>query len=575
MKRDLEKIWQVAALIPQEAANQLRAYSLVMRQLLYNRGIQTAEEARVYLERQGSLYNPFEMIGMESGVDRIVRAIANGERIAVYGDYDVDGVTATVLMVQVLRCLGGKAFPYIPDRFEEGYGLNNAALDLLAADGFQLIVTVDCGIRSLAEADYAHNKGMDLIISDHHEPKLELPAALAVINPRQAGDTYPEKNLAGVGVAFKIAQALFERFPGNAEKAEDWLDLVAVGTVADIVPLSGENRTLVKAGMELLRRGRRQGLKSLVGAAGFESSDNLSARDIGFMLGPRLNAAGRLDSAMAAFDLLMALDPNESGPLALSLDDQNRQRQLLTASMQVEAEALFSEDEATPFLIFAFKPEFDYTKTGLVGLVASRLTETYYRPSIVACQENGFVRASCRSIPEFNITQALDQCSKLLVRHGGHAMAAGFTVRRENLDELVENLNAIALSELGHRVLRPVLNADLEIPLHQLRPDILKDLDRLEPTGLGNHSAYFISRNLQIKRTYLMGKENQHLKLVVADDRNVTYDAVAFRMGHRVKDLPARIDLLYAFERNVYRGRETMQLMVRDIRPSNGIEMEF
>ncbi len=570
MKRDSHKIWQVMPAIPAPVAVQLKGYSKALAQLLYNRGINSATEAELYLERQGPLFDPFELVGMEAAVDRLTRALANGELIAVYGDYDVDGVTATALMVQVLRRLGGNAEPYIPDRFDEGYGLNNAALDKLAQAGFKLVVTVDCGIRSPVEADYARQLGLDLIISDHHEPKPELPNALAVINPRQLGDTYPEKNLAGVGLAFKLAQALFQRIPTAGARAEDWLDFVAVGTVADIVPLSGENRTLVKAGMELLRRGARQGLRSLAGAAGFATSANLSARDIGFMLGPRLNAAGRLESAMAAFNLLMCLDPMDAGPLAMKLDDQNRQRQQLTQSMQQEAEALFEGEGAAPFLIFAFKPEFDYQVAGLVGLVASRLTEAYYRPAIVACQENGFVRASCRSIPEFHITQALDECSELLVRHGGHAMAAGFTVRQENLTELMNNLNLIAERELANRELRPVLQADLEMPLFQLRPELLMDLDRLEPTGLGNRSASFISRNLQIKRAFQMGKENQHLKLVVSDGK-ITYDAVAFRMGHLAENLPAKVDLLYAFERNFYNGRVTLQLMVKDLKQSGTV----
>jgi single-stranded-DNA-specific exonuclease len=331
--------------------------------------------------------------------------------------------------------------------------------------------------------------------------------------------------------------------------------------------LSGENRAMVKAGLTLLRQGQRQGLRSLAGAAGFKTSENLSARDIGFMLGPRLNAAGRLESAMAAFDLLMAEDYQVAGPLALQLDDQNRERQRLTQSMQLEAEDLFAEYETAPLLIFAYKPEFDFRSAGLVGLVASRLTEAYYRPSIVACRENGFIRASCRSIPEFHITQALDECADLLVRHGGHAMAAGFTVQEENLSGLMNSLNAIAERELAQRELRPVLHADLELALRDLRPELLTDLDQLEPTGLGNRSAYFISRNLQIKRVILMGSEKQHLKLVVSDGR-ITYDAVAFRMGHLAERLPGRIDLLYAFERNFYNGRVTLQLMVRDIKPS-------
>jgi single-stranded-DNA-specific exonuclease len=567
MKRDLKKIWQVAAPLSNEAATALKAYNPVLRQMLFNRGVHSAAEAELYLERQGSLYDPFQLLGMEAAVDRLLRALADGERIAVYGDYDVDGVSATVLLVQVLRCLGCAAEPYIPDRFEEGYGLNNAALDKLSEACFQVVVTVDCGVRSPVEAEHARQLGLDLIITDHHEPKPELPCAVAVVNPRQPGDPYPEKNLAGVGLAFKLAQALLQRNPLPGVRVEDWLDLVAIGTVADIVPLSGENRTLVKAGIELLRRGTRQGLRSLTGASGFSDSATLTARDIGFALGPRLNAAGRLESAMAAFDLLMAVDPMLAGPLAMQLDDQNRQRQLLTQSMQVEAEALFGADETPPFLIFAYKPEFDNRQAGLVGLVASRLTESYYRPSAVACQENGLVRASCRSIPEFHITQALDECSDLLVRHGGHAMAAGFTVREENLYALVQNLQTIAGRELAHRELRPVLQADLELPLSQLKPEILNDLDRIEPTGMGNRGAYFVSRNLQVKRAILMGRESQHLKLVVSDGR-ITYDAVAFRMGHLAADLPSHVDLLYAFERNYYNGRVTLQLMVRDLKPS-------
>ena len=567
MKRDLEKIWEVAPPLPMETNTQLSMFKPVMRQLLFNRGILTQEQASVYLERQGPLYDPFLLIGMDAAVARIDRAIRLAERIAVYGDYDVDGVTATTLMVQVLRSLGGNAEAYIPDRFDEGYGLNNAALDLLAQENVKLIVTVDCGIRSLAEAEHAQELGLDMVISDHHEPKTELPEAVAVINPKQPGDPYPEKNLAGVGLAFKIAQALFQKIGGDAGQADAWLDLVAVGTVADIVPLNGENRALVKAGLVLLRQGQRQGLRSLAGAAGFKTNGNLTARDIGFMLGPRLNAAGRLESAMAAFDLLMAEDYQVAGPLALQLDDQNRERQRLTQTMQSEAEELFAAEETAPLLIFAYKPEFEFKSAGLVGLVASRLTDAYYRPSIVACQENGFIRASCRSIPEFHITQALDECSDLLVRHGGHAMAAGFTVQEDNLSELIAGLNAIAERELAERELRPVLHADMEIALRDLRPELLMDLDQLEPTGLGNRSAYFISRKLQIKRVILMGSEKQHLKLVVTDGR-ITYDAVAFRMGHLASDLPARIDLLYAFERNFYNGRVTLQLMVRDIKPS-------
>jgi single-stranded-DNA-specific exonuclease len=438
-------------------------------------------------------------------------------------------------------------------------------LEELARQGFRLVVTVDCGIRSPAEAEHARKVGLDLIISDHHEPNPELPRALAVINPKQPGDSYPEKNLAGVGIAFKIAEALFLRLPATNARAADWLDLVAIGTVADIVPLIGENRTMVKAGLERIRKKPRQGVWSLIRAAGIETSANLTARDIGFMIGPRLNAAGRLESAMAAYQLLVAEDQNVAGDLAIKLDNQNRDRQDRTSSMVQVAEVLFEQEEATPFLIFACQPEFDQKSAGLVGLVASRLTEAYYRPAIVACQDEDCFRASCRSIPEFHITHALDECAHLLVRHGGHAMAAGFTVRQENLEALVAALRVIALRELGDKELKPVLMYDLELPLSELKPVILNDLDQLEPTGVDNPGALFVSRNLEVKRVFRMGREGQHLKLMVSDGR-ITYTAVAFRMGHLADQLPSRVDLMYAFERNFYNGQVSLQLMVRDIK---------
>ena len=565
MKRESNRNWEVR--LPQNITEDtgMQTYSTVMRRLLANRGILTAQEAKIFMERQGPLYDPFCLIGMEAAVNRLSRALKNSEKIAVYGDYDVDGVTATALLVLALRRLGGNAHAYIPDRFKEGYGLNIAALDKLVADGFQVVVTVDCGIRSLAEADHARLLGVDLIISDHHEPKPELPYALAVINPKQPGDTYPEKNLAGVGLAFKIAQGLFQRNPVEGACAEDWLDLVAIGTVADIVPLVGENRTLVKAGLEQLRKKPRQGLWSLIRAAGIETTANLTARDIGFMIGPRLNAAGRLESPMDAYNLLIAVDKDEAGDLALKLDNQNRDRQERTLKMVQSAELLFETEEAAPYLLFACQPEFDRKSAGLVGLVASRLTENYYRPSVVACQYDDFVRASCRSIPEFNITRALDECAHLLERHGGHAMAAGFTVRQENLAELILALQAIAARELGDKELHPVLHYDLELPLCELKTVISLELDRLEPTGIENPGALFVSRNLQVKKAFKMGKEGQHLKLTVSDG-GITYTAVAFRMGHLLDKGLKKVDLLYAYECNYYNNLETMQLMVHDLK---------
>jgi single-stranded-DNA-specific exonuclease len=327
MNHNSSKRWDIAPKIPAEIDEEFHLYSPVMRQLLYNRGITQDIDAYNFLSTEGPMFDPFSMTGMEAAVKRLLQAIDLGEKIVVYGDYDVDGVTATVLMVQALRALGAKAEEYIPNRFEEGYGVNNEALDGLAAEGAKLILTVDCGIRSPDEVLHAISLGMDLIISDHHEPMGDqLPAACAVICPKQAGDGYMDKNLAGVGLAFKIAEALLKMRPMAGVNANDWLDLVAVGTVADIVPLYRENRAMVKAGLKLVNHHRRQGLTSLVGAAGLDSSRRISARDIGFMIGPRLNAAGRMESAVASYQLLMALDAYEAGSLAQKLDNQNRDR---------------------------------------------------------------------------------------------------------------------------------------------------------------------------------------------------------------------------------------------------------
>ena len=554
--------WQIAPALPAEANIALVEYPYPIRQILYNRGCLDADSAERYLRAQPEMYDPFQMIGMEDAVDRILSAISMGEEIVVYGDYDVDGVTATALLVQVLQQMGGKARAYIPNRFDEGYGLNNEALDVLAQEQVRLVITVDCGIRSPVEAEHARSCGMDMIITDHHHPKDEIPNAWAVICPRQEGDPYPDKNLAGVGLAFKLAQALLLRHPVEGVSAEDWLDLVALGTVADLVPLVDENRGLVRAGLRILRMGRRQGVLSLAQAAGL-NPERLTAGDISFGLAPRLNAAGRLESALAAFAMLMSTDPMEAGPLAQKLDDQNRQRQKITQEIQQAAE-LMAAEEVSPHLIFAVHPEFN---SGVVGLAASRLVEAYYRPAIVGQIGEETTRASCRSIPIFHITKALDECADLLVRHGGHAMAAGFTVSNHQLEELRVRLQAIAERELADQELVPSLRADIELPLSEIRPSLLPYLDQLQPTGTNNPEAVFVARNLWVTNSRTVGAEKKHLKLTVTDG-SITYDAIAFRQGHWQDQMPESVDLMFTFEKNNFQGREYLQLNVKDIQPS-------
>ena len=558
----ISKIWQVYDPISAETSQALQAYHPVLRQILANRGYTDADSAQQFLNAlpaQG--IDPTQMLGMPAAIERINFAIAHSQPIAVYGDYDADGETATALLVEALGNLGARVSGYIPNRFDEGYGLNMEALDALHEMGVRLVITVDCGIRSLAEAEHARQIGLDLIISDHHHPLHEIPQAAAVINPKQDGDLQQYRDLAGVGLAYQLAAALSTSTQADLQGS---LDLVAIGTVADLVPLVGENRSLVRRGIEQIQAARRQGIVSLIGASGLKSY-SVSAGDIGYVLAPRLNAAGRLDSALAAYHLLISRDINETGRLAQQLDDQNRERQRITRAIFARAEQIALSEEAQPWLIFAADPTFN---PGVVGLAASRLVENYYRPAIVAFIDVETTRASCRSIPEFHITQALDQCADLLEHHGGHAAAAGFTVRNEHLPELIERLRLIAVEQLSSIDLRPVLKADLELPLSGLKPEILAYLSWLQPTGNGNREALFLSRNLKVKYKRTVGKEAYHLKLSVSDGK-ITYDAIAFRQGHLLDQIGDCVDLMYTFETNEFNGQLFLQLNVRDIRPIN------
>jgi single-stranded-DNA-specific exonuclease len=565
------KKWQVAPVLTPEAEKSLENFQQPLRQILFNRGYSTESSALNFLAATpppGS--TPDNLLGMAEAVSRLSSAISNHENIAIYGDYDADGVTATALMVQVLTTLGANVEGYIPNRFDEGYGLNNEALDSLKERSVNLIVTVDCGVRSLPEAIYAEKLGMDLIITDHHHPSEELPQVISLINPKQPDDQYPDKNLAGVGLAYKLAIGLIdnERMKGagqaNSIEEIDLLDLVALGTVADLAPLIHENRNLVRAGIDAIRKPRRQGLQSLIGVCGLIPR-RVKASDIGYILGPRLNAAGRLDSALAAFELLTTHNVNQAGRLAQQLDNQNRARQKITREIQSRAEQIALADDPDALLLFAADPDFN---PGVVGLAASRLNERYYRPAIVAHQGDKLTRGSCRSIPEFHITNALDECEDLMERHGGHAAAAGFTVRNENLSELITKLRAIANDQLADKDLRKVVHADLEIQLSDLVPEILEQLDILQPTGYGNPQAVFVSRELKVVDHRIVGRDGTHLKLTVSDGW-ITYDAIAFGLGQWHEKMPLFIDVMYTFEKNEFNGKENLQLNVKDIKPSN------
>jgi single-stranded-DNA-specific exonuclease len=557
--------WHFKSDIPTDVEQALSEYHPILRKILFNRGYTNAHLAQKFLEAKplpGT--DPQGMLGIPEATQRIIRAIHAGTPIAVYGDYDADGVTATALLVHTLEILGATVMAYIPNRFTEGYGLNLTALDFLHAEGIRQIITVDCGIRSLAEADHASALGIELIITDHHQPGSELPQASAIINPKQEGDQYPEKELSGAGLAYKLADALLSEQKSAPQNSKDLLDLVAIGTVADLVPLRGENRFLVREGLMRLRRPRRQGLMALMGIAGLPPA-RVQSSDIGYIIGPRINAAGRLASAHVALQLLLTTDRLEAGRLAQQLDNHNRERQRITRQIQLQAEEMAFKTNADPRLLFAADESFN---PGVIGLAASRLGRSFYRPAIVAHIGEKYARASCRSIPEFHITEALDHCADLLKQYGGHAAAAGFTVLNSNLPALLARLNEAVDEKLKGIDLIPTLYADAEVQLPDLSFDLLDQLALIEPTGSANEEALFITRNLRIVRSRTVGKDRTHLKLTVTDGKD-SMDAIAFRQGYWQSRLPPRVDLIYNFETNEFRGQTSLQLNVRDIKKAD------
>ncbi|MBN1313221.1 MAG: single-stranded-DNA-specific exonuclease RecJ [Anaerolineae bacterium] len=563
-----QKRWEIPSPAPGHYIDNLVRHDIhpVLAQIFYSRGYTEPAQALEFLCPYSKDDNPFRLKGMEDAVYRLRLAIRNKEPIAVYGDFDADGVTATVLLTQVLRQLGAIVSPYIPDRVDEGYGLNTPALKNLAGQGVRVVVTVDCGIRSIREIEEGNRAGLDIIITDHHSVGAAVPPALSIINPKQPDCPYPEKMLAGVGLAYKLAQGLYMEAKrrgykkGGDWRPEDWLDLVAIGTVADIVPLVGENRVLVRDGLKRLNHPERPGLKALYGVAGVKLG-NVNAMSIGFFIGPRINAAGRLRSAMLSYELLQADQMSKAAQLATELNDVNQLRQRKTDEMQTWAEESIPGDPADEPILFSADPRFE---RGVVGLVASRLTEQYYRPSAVVQVGQEESHGSCRSIPEFHITHALEQCDDLLERYGGHAAAAGFTVSNENIEPLQERLFDIAAEELAEKELIPTLVIDTELPLQQANLELVDALARLEPTGEGNQTPLFMAQDVVIRDRHTVGTDGKHLKLAISDGTS-SLEAIAFRRGDEVDTLPERVNIAYHLEVNEWNNQRRLQLNIQDI----------
>lgn len=544
----------------------------ILARVLYARKIDTPERIRAFLRAEDEPADPFQMAGMTGAVSRIVEALDKGERIAVYGDFDADGVCATALLQSALEMAGANVFSYIPDRFSEAYGLNVPALEKLRAQGTRLVVTVDCGIRSVAEVAHAQGLGLDLVITDHHSVPAELPPALAVIDPKRADSAYPFKGLAGVGVAYRLAQALFSaRLPARPSEGaqpdlHQYLDLVALGTVADIVPLTGENRTLVRRGLKRIAESPRPGLRALMQVAGVRPED-LDSQAIAFRLAPRINAAGRLKSAKLALDLLLSTAEEQAQGLAAELNAINQERQqILERQVEEARELLGALDERR--LLFVEGPTFH---EGIVGLVASRLSEEFYRPALVMRRGEATTRGSARSIEGFHITHALDACGDLLTRHGGHARAAGFTLPTPNLPALRQRLEEYGAGHLSEETLRRRRSADAIISLDQINGDTLTALSRLEPCGEGNPEPALATLGLEVLEIAAWGRDEKHLRLRVREGSRAI-SAIAFRQGHLAAQYAVGdvVDLIYRPTMRRWQGETILELEVKAVRRSGG-----
>jgi len=554
--------WTLLPAAPETAGTAAPGVSPLVAQLLYNRGLRDAAQVNAFLKAdQSNEGDPWQLPDMEAAVSRLYRAVLSGENIIVYGDYDVDGITATAVAVEGINHLGGRATPYIPHRLNEGYGLNTAALETLAAQGAHLVVTVDCGITAVDQVKKARRLGMDVIVTDHHTPLGEIPPALAVVNPRRSPSRYPFTELAGVGVTYKLLQALFHGLGKQAEMPP-LLDLVALGTIADIMPLLGENRYWVKAGLEQIRQQPRPGLREIMSRSSLEPR-NIDSDSISWIIAPRLNAAGRMAHAMQSYELLTTPLPGEATRLAAWLEQKNSERQALTAAAVTRAREQLLARGLTPFIIVGDNE----CPAGITGLVASRLADEFHHPAIVMKVGETYCSGSCRSVPDFDIMAALSQCQHLLSRYGGHAQAAGFTLPVKHRDRFETILNDYVNTKLAELDLRPEIKIDAAVDLSALGWDTLKELEPLAPFGRGNPYPVFLSRGVEVVSCNTMGSNGEHLRMKLRQGKKL-WDGVAFRLGSIFPQLAPRMDIVYTLEADTWRGEARLRLNLVDLAPA-------
>jgi len=555
--------WILPSPVPKTINDNLDSYSLPFRSILYRRGCKTAQDAiTLLLPKAPDFPRELALGHLGLAANLIKSALDKNLKIAVYGDYDTDGITATALLSLALKKISSRVIPFIPSRLNDGYGLNQSSLTLLQKQGVELLITVDNGIRSHSEIAYAKSLGMKVIITDHHLPPDPLPEADAIINPKLPGDPYPNKNLAGVGVAYKLVHVLSSYFPEIAP--DEYLDLVALGTVADIVPLLGENRYLVKQGLIQINQHRRQSLASLLGAAGL-SERNITASDISFQIAPRINSSGRLSGTdhLIPLKLLLSSASSECGNYAQNLELHNHRRKHISRKMQERIESQFASRDPLPPILISLEPE---NHLGVAGITAGHLTSKYYLPAIVGAIGSDSTTASCRSIPEFNIVSALERNKDLLTHFGGHKLAAGFTLKNHNIPLFLEKMAALAESELSSFSLRPSLKIDAIVSLSDLDRSLYRELVKLEPTGEGNPAPVFAVLGVRAKNVSKVGKHGEHLKLIVSDGTN-SMPGIAFGLGSLSNAMPSKFNLAFNFTENEYRGRKEFQLQILDLQP--------
>ncbi|MBR3888078.1 MAG: single-stranded-DNA-specific exonuclease RecJ [Clostridia bacterium] len=540
--------------------------SKLLAKIMLARGLDTPEKINNFLNPEiTELYDPFLFNDMDVAVNTVIDAIENKEKITVYGDYDVDGITSVAVLKSYLLERGADVSHYLPNRLEEGYGLNNEAIDKIVADGTNLLITVDCGISAYEEIEYAKSKGLKVIVTDHHECPAILPEAIAVIDAKRSDSMYPFSSLAGVGVTFKFVQAISKKLDLDRKTYLKYIDIVSLGTIADIVPLVDENRIIVKYGLILMEQTRNVGLHALINASGYANGEPLSSTVISFGLAPRMNAAGRMGKPDLALELLLEKDPPKAMNMALELSETNKTRQNVEKEIideiinMVESQKLYEKD-----VIVVYHEGWHH---GVIGIVASKITEMYYKPTILISVENGVGKGSGRSIEGFDLHEAVSECADMLLKFGGHEMAIGLSISEEMIEKFTDKLNEIAESK-NIRELQPTLPVEAEITSKEISIDTIKELEALKPYGEGNPMPLFVYRNAKVEGVRLLSNE-KHLKLTLKEDSNI-FDAIAFNMDNKKYSIKQgdKVDVLHSLEINTFNGIQKVQLNVKDIKKS-------